>query len=197
LILKKVYAKEKTKDIALVTDEGEFPIWEKDYEKYFSTLSIGDEIGDPDALVTLAVRRQVKKSAVKKIAMGNITRLALIKKLCAEKVYNTFPDRADVEKIVDKLALAGFINDASYARRFVEKCIEKSWGEYKIRASMRERGFEGQDIDTALENCNADWVALARAFAEKEEDTSRESLYRKLSARGFSGEVISCVLNGD
>ena len=35
---KKAYRKELTKDVAIVTDEGEYPIWEKDYDRLFSNL---------------------------------------------------------------------------------------------------------------------------------------------------------------
>ena len=197
MIFKKSYAKQISKDVVIVTDEGEYPIWEKDFEKLYSNLTAGDEIENPDALVRLAVLRQIKKSAVKKISAGNITRHLLVYRITREKMFDTYPDKADVELIVDKLERAGFINDAAYAVRFLEKSSEKLWGEYKVRAAMRERGFKGEDIDRALLKVKPDWEALAREFCRGCEGEEREVLFRKLQSRGFSTEVISNVLNGD
>lgn len=197
MIFKKAYRKERTRDVAVVTDLGEYPIWEKDFEKLFSNLVTGDVINNPDELVTLAVRRQIKKSAVKKISAGNITRNALVRKITREKMFDLYPERAEVERVVDKLERAGFIDDRAYARRFIEIATGKLWGEYKIRASMRERGFKGEDIDSALVAASPDWYALASQFRDEHSDEPRESLFRKLQARGFSTTIISDVLDGE
>ncbi|MBQ9975625.1 MAG: regulatory protein RecX [Clostridia bacterium] len=194
---KKAYRKEFTKDVAIVTDEGEYPIWEKDYERLFSSLMPGDEIRNSEELVQLAVRRQIKKSAVKKISAGNITRNALVRRITREKMFDIYPDRVEVEYVVDKLERAGFINDKSYAARFVENACTKLWGEYKIRSAMRERGFRGEDIDEALYKASPDWEELARAFCGEHPDEERAMLFRKLQARGFSTSVISSVLDGE
>ena len=197
MIFKKSYAKQISKDIVIVTDEGEYPIWEKDFEKLYSSLSAGDEIENPDALIRLAVLRQIKKSAVKKISAGNITRHALVYRISREKMFDVYPDKADVELVVNKLERAGFINDGMYAVRFLEKSCEKLWGEYKIRAAMREKGFKGEDIDRAILKVNPDWENMVREFCKGIDGEEREVLYRKLQARGFSSAVISDVLNGD
>lgn len=197
MIFKKSYAKQISKDVVIVTDEGEYPIWEKDFEKLYSTLCAGDEIENPDELMRLAVLRQIKKSAVKKISAGNITRNALVYRISREKMFDIYPDKADIELVVDKLERAGFINDGMYAVRFLEKSCEKLWGEYKIRAAMREKGFKGEDIDCAILKVKPDWKKMAREFCQGFEGEERETLYRKLQARGFSSAVISDVLNGD
>ena len=197
MIFKKAYRKEKTKDIAIVTDQGEYPIWEKDFEKYFSNLLPGDSIRNSEELVMLAVRRQIKKSAVKKIAAGNITRNALVRRITRERMFNVYPEKVEVEYVVDKLERAGFINDSAYARRFIETATSKLWGEYKIRAAMRERGFKGEDIDASLADISPDWYSLASQFCEEHPDEPRESLFRKLQARGFSTTIITDVLDGE
>lgn len=197
MIFKKSYAKQISKDIVIVTDEGEYPIWEKDFEKLYSNLGAGDEIENPDALIRLAVLRQIKKSAVKKISAGNITRHLLVYRISREKMFDTYPDKADVELIVDKLERAGFINDSAYAVRFLEKSCEKEWGEHKIRAAMRERGFKSEDIDKAFLKVNPDWEKMAGKFCERYDGEERDVLFRKLQSRGFSTAVITDVLNGD
>ncbi len=193
----KAYTKERAREVVLVTDEGEFPIWEKDFERLYSALEKNDEIPDPETLVTLAVRREIKKSALRKLSAGNNTKNGLIRKIMRERMFGQYPDRADVERIIEKLAVAGFINDAMYADRFLETALSKLWGEHKIRASMRERGFETCDIDKALEKADPDWEALAREWLEKNGDGDRDTSFRKLQTRGFSTETILNVLNGD
>ena len=193
----KSYTKDREKEVVIVTDDGEFPIWIKDFERLFSTLEKNDEIPDDDLLRTLAVRREIKKSAIRKISAGNNTKNGLIRKILRERMFGTFPDRADVEKIIEKLAVAGFINDAMYADRFLESALKKGWGEFKIRSSMRERGFEGADIDTALEKASPDWEKIAREWLSENGEDEREKNFRKLQARGFSTDIILNVLNGD
>jgi len=194
LIFRRSYSKPTTRDVVVVTDEGEYPIWEKDFDKLFSGLSAGDEIESPNELVRLAIMRAIKKSAIKKISAGNVTRNALVKKICHENMFGSYPDPSWVELVVEKLDRAGFINDTMYAKRFVEKALEKEWGEYKIRGSMRERGFKNEDIEKALEELSPDWEGIARAFCEKNTDASREALYRKLNTRGFPASIIISVL---
>ncbi len=193
----KSYSKDRTKEVVLVTDEGEFPIWEKDFEKLYSSLENGDVIDEPEALRTLAVRREIKKSAIRKLSAGNNTKNGLIRKIMSEKMFGVYPDRSDVERIIGKLVIAGFINDAMYAERFLETALKKHWGEYKVRAAMRERGFEAHDIDSALQKAAVDWEEIAREWLEKNGEDDRETNFRKLQSRGFPTDIILNVLNGD
>ena len=194
MIFRKSYNKPTTRDTVVVTDEGEYTIWDKDFEKLFSSLTAGEEIENSEELVRLAVMRGIKKSAVKKISAGNVTRSALVKKICHEKICGEYPDPSWVEFVIEKLDRAGFINDTMYAKRYLEKALEKQWGEYKIRGSMRERGFKNEDIDKAFAELSPDFESIARAFCEKNSDADRESLYRKLNTRGFSASTIIKVL---
>ena len=193
----KSYRKDKNKEVVLVTDAGEFPLWEKDFDTHFASLEKGDEIENEEFLIDLAVKREVKKSAIRKISAGNITKNALIFRISHEKMFGTFPDKNVVETVVSKLAIAGFINDSMFARRFLQNSLTKGWGEYKIRAAMREKGFEQKDVDRAIEEANPDWESIAREFVEKNEGEERETLFRRLQTRGFSTEIILNVLNGD
>ena len=68
------YNIEKNKETVLVTDEGDFAIWVRDYERAFSSLCAGDEIENAEELVRLAVRREVKKKAIRRLASGDITK---------------------------------------------------------------------------------------------------------------------------
>lgn len=186
----------KNKETVILTDEGEYPIWAKDAEKYFASLDRGEDIEDPELLLTLASRREIKKKAIRRISAGDITAKALITKLCREKVFGTYADREWVEELVAKLERAGYIDDRGYAKRYAEKCLEKLWGEIKIKGSMHEKGFSHETVDEALEALNPDFVTLAREYIEKNlQGCERDTVFRKLSSRGFLSETIISALD--
>ena len=157
----------KNKEIVIRTDEGEFPIWIKDYQKHFSSLEVGEEIENAELLITLASRREIKKKAIRKLTAGDITKKALILKLGREKVFGTYVDREWIEALVTKLENAGYIDDKGYAKRYAEKCVAKLWGEIKIRGEMQLKGFERESIDSALLELNCDYASLAYDYIQK------------------------------
>ena len=186
----------KNKETVILTDEGEYPIWVNDAEKHFSSLEKGDEIEDTTLLVTLALRRYIKKKAIRRLSSGDITKKALIMKLCREKAFGAFPEREWVEELVTKLERAGYIDDKGYAKRYLEKCLEKLWGEVKIKGSMHEKGFSHETVDEVLEALSPDFVALAREYIEKNlQGCERDTVFRKLSSRGFLTETIMSALD--
>lgn len=190
------YSVTKNKETVIITDEGEYPIWVKDAEKHFSGLQKGEEIEDTELLVTLACRRYIKKKAIRRLATVDITKKALITKLCREKAFGVYPDKAWVEELIGKLERAGYLNDKGYAKRYAEKCLEKLWGEIKIKGSMYEKGFERETVDEALEELNPDFTALAKEYIEKNlSGQEKEVIWRKLSSRGFLSETISSAID--
>ncbi len=185
------YNIEKNKEVVIVTDEGEFPIWVKDFEKSFSQLSVGGEIEQSDLLVTLAIRREVKKKAIRRLAAGDITKRELKKRLTKEKVYGGQADPEWVDELLGKLENAGYIDDRGFAVRFAEKCLDKFWGELRIRAAMHEKGFSSEHTDEALEKLSPDYVAMAVDYAKEHLDgCERDTVYKKLYQRGYKSEDI-------
>ena len=191
----KHYIIEKNKEAVIVTDEGEYPVWIKDFEKHFATLEKGDEVQDPQLLVTLAIRREIKKKAIRRLAAGDITKRELTRKLLREKVYGGNADAEWVTELIDKLEKAGYIDDNGYAIRFAEKCLDKFWGEMRIRAAMREKGFTDEHIDHALEKLSPDFVGMAVEYIEKNySDCNRDTVYKKMYQRGYrSDETIEAI----
>ncbi len=187
----------KNKETVIITDEGEYPIWVKDAEKYFSGFEKGEEIEDSERLITLACNRYIKKKAIRRLAAGDITKKALITKLCREKAFGAYPDRAWVEELIGKLERAGYLDDKGYAKRYAEKCLEKLWGEVKVKGSMYEKGFERETVDEALESLDPDFVSLAKDYIKKNLDgQEKDVIWRKLSSRGFLSDTISSALSG-
>lgn len=185
------YSVEKNKEVVIITDEGEYPIWNKDFDKSFSSLATGDEIENAELLVTLAIRREIKKKALRRLSAGDVTKLELKRKLTREKVFGNFADSEWIDELLTKLENAGYIDDKGYALRFAQRCLDKFWGEIKIRGTMREKGFSSEHIDSALEQLAPDYVGMAIELIEKRFDNcDRETSYRKLYQRGFTSEAI-------
>lgn len=185
------YIIEKNKEAVIVTDEGEFPIWIRDFEKSYASLTKGDEITDPERLTELAIRREIKKKAIRRLAAGDITKKELTRKLLREKVYGGSADPEWVEELLNKLENAGYIDDNGYAVRFMEKCLDKSWGILRIRAAMREKGFADSHIDNALEKLSPDFVGMAVEYVEKNYGgCDRDTVYKKMYQRGYRSEEI-------
>lgn len=189
------YVIEKNKEAVIVTDEGEYPVWIKDFEKHFFSLEKGEEIAESELLVTLAIRREIKKKAIRRLAAGDITRRELERKLLREKVYGGNADSEWVSELLTKLENAGYIDDNGYALRFAQKSLDKFWGELRIRAAMREKGFTDSHIDGALEKLSPDFVGMAKEYAEKNySDCDRDTVYRKMYQRGYrSDEIVQAI----
>lgn len=191
----RAYHIQKNNESVVVTDCGEFPIWVKDFEKYFSSLCAGDEIAEEETLITLAVRRDVKKTAIRRLAAGDVTKKALSKKLMSKKVFGRYPEKEFVDSLLDKLEKAGYIDDVSFAKRTVNKCAEKNWGEMKIRAYMQEKGFLTEHINLALEEENPDFVGIAETLIKRDFlSCDKDTVYRRLYTRGFKGDEIAEAL---
>lgn len=195
MIYLKHYIIEKNKEAVIVTDEGEYPIWIRDFEKRFSELERGEEIQESELLVTLAVRREIKKKAIRRLTVGDITKKALKRKLLREKVYGSNTDVDWVDELLNKLEGAGYIDDNGYAVRYMERCLDKSWGVMRIRASMQEKGFETAHFEYALDKLLPDFRAIAADYArENFEGCNRDTVYKKLYQRGFLSEEITDVI---
>ena len=188
----KHYIIEKNKEAVIVTDSGEYPIWIRDFEKSFCNLVAGEDIADVELLTSLAVKREIKKKAIRRLAMGDITNKELSRRLMREHLYGAQPEAEWVGELLDKLERAGYIDDSGFALRYATKCIEKLWGELRIKAAMHEKGFSSEHISQALEKLSPDYVSMARDYIEKQlQNAQTDAIYRKLLQRGYKTSQIS------
>ena len=114
-------------------------------------------------------------------------------------------DGATVDRIVTRLTDVDLINDARFARDFVEfGFLRKSWGSRKIRASLGQRGIDRAVIEDALGSPDVAGMEeeAARRFVDKRlrgGDTSVEharKISAQLVARGFGWDIVSRVIRG-
>ncbi len=112
-------------------------------------------------------------------------------------------DRATADRVVDRLAGVDLINDARFARDYIEFAfLRKSWGMRKVRAGLMERGIDRAVIEDTLGSPDAAEMERegARRFVDKQVrggDLSAEHIRKisgKLVARGFGWDVVSRVI---
>ena len=114
-----------------------------------------------------------------------------------------------VERVLDRLAAVGLVDDVEYARAFMAgRRARRAAGARRIEQELRARGVGPEDIAAAAARLDAeqgglDETAAARrviAQAERrlrglEPRVRRQRLYALLARRGFDGDVIRRALD--
>jgi regulatory protein len=125
-----------------------------------------------------------------------LSRKMLTEKQLRDKLQKENLDWQKVEEAIEKLKVWGYLDDRKYLEEYLRsKRSATSWGYWKIREKLKEKGLpeeliellrelypledEIQDAKRLLEN----WVTTPRGA-----DQAR--LLRKLAAKGFSHEAI-------
>jgi regulatory protein len=147
---------------------------------------------------------QLKQTALRYATYKSRTAHEVRKKML-EKEYS--PDEA--EYAVQFLEAFGYVNDAAYARNFIQEIMRlKPSGEARIKQELRKRGISANDAEDALtlafpKETSRDTIReLALAAAEKKNRSlgRKDNVKRKqlligyLQRQGFSWEVIKGVV---
>lgn len=112
-------------------------------------------------------------------------------------------DHATIDRVVHRLIEVDLINDATFARDYVEFAfLRKSWGKRKVWAGLMQRGIDRALIEEVLGSPDAARMEqeAARRFVDKQTrggNASEESIQKissKLVARGFGWDVVSQVI---
>jgi regulatory protein len=112
------------------------------------------------------------------------------------------PEAAD--EAITGLIDDGLQSDGRFAEAFVRSRISQGKGPAVIRADLRQRGVAGSLIDTALEEADEDWYALARDVRLKKfgsgtpiEFKEKARQMRFLQSRGFEPDQIQAAVSSD
>lgn len=76
-------------------------------------------------------------------------------------------DPAEAEAAVEKLAALGYQDDDRFAASFARDRTASGYGPVRIRQELAGHGLSRDQIETALEQCESDWAASARALVDK------------------------------
>jgi len=150
---------------------------------------------DPDA-DPVAVARTI---VLRKLAAQARTRAELSKALQAKHV----PQEA-ADAVLDRMEAVGLIDDEGFARDWVESRQQRRHlSRSALRRELMTKGVERTQIDSALEQVDADdELTAARALVAKKlssmDGLDRQVRYRRLAGilgrRGFSPSVISQIV---
>ena len=97
-------------------------------------------------------------------------------------------DPAMSEALLAEAQEMGLLDDAAYARLFVEG--HESWGRGRIAFELGQRGISDEDIQAALEEVDEVERATALAVPWHESGLETRKLVARLYRRGFDGRAI-------
>ena len=113
----------------------------------------------------------------------------------------------DVDAAVERLTVAGLLDDAAYARAFVRaKVSSQGFSRRRLQQELAKRGVAREVADAAivevLQDDEVDEVANIERSARKklrtlaglDEETQRRRLYAYLARRGYSIDDVRGVL---
>ena len=144
-------------------------------------------MSDPQEIEATAIRLLTTREHSRKELLGKLT--------------NRGFDCEQVETVLDALALQGLQSDTRFTEQYIEGRVRKGSGPVRIRAELRERGVDDNQIDTCLEPYAELWMERLRRVHEQKYGASaigdRKELARQarfLEYRGFPTDLIAKFL---
>ena len=141
-------------------------------------------------------RRSAYAAALSLLAMREHSRQQLAQKLTQRE----YPE-SEISDALQQLTDDGYLSDERAFNASVAGGLRRGHGPLRIRAQLREAGLPDDRPITADDQTPVDWVAQARALAERRFGEQPPGDYQEwarrarfLQARGFDGETIRRAL---
>ena len=137
-------------------------------DERYAELSLS--VGVSDKMTYELVEREAKiysayKKALYLLGFASSSRRMLIRKLALKGCEPEISALA-----LDRLEATGLLREADFALREAEKALQKLWGEERIRASLFEKGYSQEAVDSvffAFEDMNVDFIENCRSLIDK------------------------------
>ena len=136
-------------------------------------------------------------------ALGLLVRREHSRKELTRKLTARGVESAEAEAAIDKLAEAGWQDDARFAELLVRSRAGSGHGPLHVRAELRMHGLGGEAIAAAMDGFDGDWTAIARELVRRRFDAKSLATLagqRKaadlLLRRGFAMEQVRAALGG-
>jgi regulatory protein len=119
-------------------------------------------------------------------------------------VEQTELDASQRAEVLERMRGYGYLDDARLAEQLVNgRLARKGLGKAGMARELRQRGLDTETIDDALDESDASEFDTALELANKrarslqdlEPEVARRRLYGYLGRRGFSGAVVSQVVD--
>lgn len=155
------------------------------------TLSLYKQLNDAEDLVAI-------REACFRYLSGRDHSSSELKQKVSKKGYK----ESDIDQVIQSLSENGYLDDESFAAKFVEEKTElNQWGPKKIKSHLYKKGIDRKIIENVLsqqtddlqqQQICVDLVVKRKRHFLREEDTykRKQKIYRYLAGRGFSGSVI-------
>ena len=125
-------------------------------------------------------------------ALGLLVRREHSRKELGRKLTAKGVEREDLDLALEKLRRQDFQNDTRFAAALARSRSSSGYGPARIRAELAQHGLARDDVAAALDACESDWDAAARALVGRRyggKDLKDPNLRRKavdfLLRRGF------------
>ncbi|SDY27174.1 SOS response regulatory protein OraA/RecX, interacts with RecA [Lysobacter sp. yr284] len=142
-------------------------------------------------------RRASREQTPAQRALGLLVRREHSRKELTRKLTSRGLDREQVVEAVDRLADAGWQDDARFAETLVRSRANNGYGPVHIRAELGTHGLDGEAIAVAMAAFEGDWLEnarnlLRRRFGEAyaQDPARRRKAADLLMRRGFDMETI-------
>jgi regulatory protein len=149
-------------------------------------------------------RRQRPVATPTQRALALLVRREHSRKELTRKLVTRGLDATEVEAAVDKLADAGWQDDARFAESLVRTRSAGGYGPIHIRAELATHGLDSDAIAAALDGFDGDWLENARDLVQRRfGEFAPEDLPRRRKAtdllmrRGFPGDVVRAATRYD
>lgn len=150
-------------------------------------LKAGDEV-DEDELAIIQADSEYAVALDK--ALGYLSLRARSEKEISDYLKGKGYLRETAAKVKDRLRELGYLDDAAYARKYVDENRTR-FGAYRLKGELSKRGVSADVIEQVLENEDFDEeaTALARTLAKSCRD--KRKLKERLLRKGYGFDEIS------
>lgn len=161
------------------------------------------EGGGEQASSSARKRRRPDPSPLQR-ALGLLTRREHSRQELARKLASRGVEAVDAAAAIDRLAAAGWQDDARFAASVVRSRAAAGYGPAFVRAELRAHGLGHEVVAGAMEGFEGDWLEVARALARRRHPGAGQGgaadarkAMELLLRRGFSLEQARAAIGRD
>ena len=118
-----------------------------------------------------------------------------------QKLFERFPDSAEIEQVLDALTKDGLQSDARFADSFFRLRVNAGYGPNYIRTELRQRGIDEALVAEVFSEQGVDWLEAARQVFDKKfsgvdlsDQKARAKCMRFMQYKGFTFDQIKDLL---
>ena len=136
-------------------------------------------------------------------ALGLLVRREHSRKELGRKLAARGVEAGEAGAAIDRLAEAGWQDDARFAESLVRSRAAGGYGPVHVRAELRMHGLDSEAVAAAMDGFDGDWTAIARDLVRRRlgADAAKTPAGQRKTAdlllrRGFAMEQVRAALGG-